>query len=163
MGLAVYNSSTGEGTVDVPLGYDLDQVVSVARARQAGHYHSATNIGGGMAAASDELLQNGRDGAFKMVVLLADGGANWINGTSDPAAARDYAIAEATRAYQLKYKVMTISLGLGADTSLMQQVADLADGIHYNVPGGTSIESTRDGLIDAFREIARKRPTMLVQ
>jgi hypothetical protein len=58
---------------------------------------------------------------------------------------------------------MTISLGLGADITLMQQVADIADGIHFNVPGGATVQQTRDALIDAFREIARKRPVTLVE
>jgi hypothetical protein len=163
IGLAVYNSATGEGSVEVPLGLDLDQVVNVARARQAGHYHSMTNIGGGLSVATDELHQNGRDGAFKMVIVLTDGVANWANGVHDTATASSYAITEATRAHDLKYKVMTISLGLGADTTLMQQVADIADGLHFNVPGGTTVQQTRDALIDAFREIARKRPVTIVE
>ncbi len=163
IGLVVYNSSSGEGTVEVPLTFDLDQAPAVARQRQAGHYHSATNVGGGLAAASNELLEHGRDGAFKMIVLLTDGAANYAFGATDPAAACDYTLAEAARAYQLKYKVMTISLGLGADTTLMQQVANMADGIHFSVPGGQTIAETEAGLVEAFREIARKRPVMLVE
>ena len=45
----------------------------------------------------------------------------------------------------------------------MQQFADIADGIHFNVPGGATVQQTRDALIDAFREIARKRPVTLVE
>lgn len=163
IGLAVFNSSTGEGSVEVPLSYDLDLAVQAAQLRQAGHYHSSTNIGGGLESAVDELMQNGRDGAFKMIILLADGGANFYNGASDPVGATNFAISEAQRAYAQKYKVMTISLGLGADLSLMQEIADLADGLHFNVPGGRTVNETRDDLIDAFREIARKRPVMLVE
>jgi Flp pilus assembly protein TadG len=163
IGLVVFNSSTGEGSVEVSLTEDLDQSVTTAQARQAGHYHMATNIGGGLHSAIDELLQNGRDGAFQMIVVLADGDANFVNGTHDSVAARDYVIAEANRAYQEKQKVMTISLGLGADTTLMQEVADIAEGMHYNVPGGRSVGEVSADLIDAFREIARQRPVMLVE
>jgi hypothetical protein len=163
VGLAVFNSATGEGSVEVPLSFDLDQAVTAAAERQAGHYHVSTNIGGGLHSAIDELAQNGREGAFKMIVLLADGGANFVGGAHDTVAARDYVISEATRAYGLKLKVMTISLGLGADTALMQNVADIGDGLHFNVPGGGTVEEMRDDLIDAFREIARNRPVMLVE
>jgi hypothetical protein len=163
IGLAVYNSSTGDGLLEVPLTHELDQVVNVTHARQAGHYHGMTNIGGGLEVAINELDQNGRDGAFKMIVLLTDGGANWTNGAHDQGAATSHAISEAIRAQELKQKVMTISLGLGADTTLMQQVADIADGVHFNVPGGATVSQTRDALIQAFREIARKRPVTLVE
>jgi hypothetical protein len=163
IGLAVYNSATGDGSVEVPLTYDLDQIINVTRERQAGHYHSMTNIGGGLESAIDELHQNGRDGAFKMVVLLTDGVANWSDGVHDTGAANSHAVSQAIRAHELKQKVMTISLGLGADTTLMQQVADIAEGIHFNVPGGATVDQTRDALIDAFREIARKRPVTLVE
>ncbi len=163
VGLAVFNSATGDGVVEVPLSFDLDQAVAAAQAKQAGHYHNMTNIGGGLGAAVDELTQNGRDGAFKMIVVLADGGANFYAGTNDPVAASDFARSEAARAYQLKQKVMTISLGLGADTSLMQQLADASEGVHFNVPGGRTVEEMRLDLLCAFREIARKRPVMLVQ
>ncbi len=163
VGLAVYNSASGGGSLEVSLTFDLDQAVTAAQGKQAGHYHSMTNIGGGLGVANDQLQQAGRDGAFKMIVLLTDGGANYVDGTNDPAGASSYAIAEATRSSALKYKVMTITLGAGADTSLMQQIADIADGVHFNVPGGGTVNETRDGLINAFREIARKRPVMLVE
>jgi Mg-chelatase subunit ChlD len=163
VGLAIYNSATGEGAVEVPLTDDLDQVVNVAWARQAGHYHGSTNIGGGMSVAEDELQQHGREGTFKMVIVLTDGVANWCGGTHDPVAARDHAISQATRAHDLKYKVMTISLGLGADITLMQELADIGDGVHFNVPGGQSVEEMSTDLMEAFAEIARKRPVMLVE
>ena len=98
-----------------------------------------------------------------MIVLLTDGAANYANGISDPVVAREYTLAQATRAYDLKFKVMTISLGLGADWSLMQEVADIADGIHFNVPGGQTMAETQNALLEAFREISRKRPVILVE
>ena len=56
-----------------------------------------------------------------------------------------------------------ISLGAGADTGLMQQVADITAGVHFNIPGSSSISEYEDQLKDVFREIADHRPLELVQ
>ena len=58
---------------------------------------------------------------------------------------------------------MTLSVGIGADTATMQSVADIADGKHYNVPGGTNYTTMHDQLKDAFEEIAKARPLKLVK
>jgi hypothetical protein len=62
-----------------------------------------------------------------------------------------------------KYKVMTISLGIEADTATMQSVADITDGKHFNVPGGANHQAMHDQLYDAFEEIAKARPLVLVK
>jgi hypothetical protein len=62
-----------------------------------------------------------------------------------------------------KIKVMTISLGVDADTSTMQAVATGTEGTHYNVPGGSDYAIMHQQLYDAFEAIAKARPLKLVK
>ena len=50
-----------------------------------------------------ELEQNGRYGAFKMIVLMTDGQANWHNGGYDTTAARNHVLSEANAAKALNF------------------------------------------------------------
>ncbi len=52
---------------------------------------------------------------------------------------------------------MTISLGLNADTTLMQQIADITGGKHFNVPGGGTIDECERTEGSVHREIAADR------
>jgi len=54
-------------------------------------------------------------------------------------------------------------LGAGADTGMMQEVADITDGRHFNVPGGEDVQEYHDGLLGVFREIADDRPLKIVR
>ena len=56
----------------------------------------------------------------------------------------------------------TISLGAGADMSLMQQVADMTGGEHFNVPVGSSIAAVEVQLEQVFRKIANSRTLKLI-
>lgn len=163
LALVVYNGPGGGAKVEIPLTMDINTVATRARERQAGHYHSYTNIGGGMEAARYELLQNARMGAFKMVVLMTDGRANWYNGTYDMAAARNQVLNEAYAAKAENIPVVTISLGAGADVDLMNQVAEITESRTFNVPGGQAVSEYREALFQVFREIADHRPMKLVQ
>jgi hypothetical protein len=162
LGLAVYDAADGEGKLEISLTEELSTVADSARHRQAGHYHNYTNIGAGMETARLELESNARDGAFKMMVLMTDGQANWHNGRYDTTAARNHVLAEAAAAAANHYPIVTISLGAGADTNLMQQVADITESRHFNIPGGQSVNDYRDGLMEVFRDIADARPLKLV-
>lgn len=184
IGLAIYNASNGEGEVIevesdtgelLPLIYDsdvdgegFDKVAEASKQHQASHYHTYTNIGGGMAAARQILKTEdeggeGRVGAFKMIVLMTDGRANWHDGHYDMSAAEDHVISEAYASADQRLPVVTISLGGGADKQLMQQVADITNSRHFNIPGGQSVGDYRDELIQVFREIADDRPLKLVK
>ena len=46
---------------------------------------------------------------------------------------------------------------------LMQQIADISDGVHFNVPGGQSVTDYEDDLLGVFRQIADDRPLILVK
>ncbi len=163
MGLSMYNGPGGEGILESTLSDDFGFIVAQANQRQAGHYHNYTNIGGGMRVAREELDARARPGAFKMIVLMTDGVANWTNGGVNNSAARDAVINEAHLAAEKGYVIVTISMGAGADKNLMQQVADITKGSHFNIPGGKTGEEYAEELTEVFQQIAGYRPLRLVQ
>ena len=162
IGLASYTYTDGEGTVEVPLTDDLASVETASRQRQAAHYHTYTNIGGGIAAACGELQARARTGTMKLIVLLSDGQANWYNGRYDLAAARQDALDQARLAAGAHIPILTISLGADADPDLMQQIADVTGGMHFVVPGGGSVDDYREQLYSVFAQVAAYWPLKLV-
>jgi hypothetical protein len=70
---------------------------------------------------------------------------------------------EAYTAADHHYPTVTISLGAAADTDLMQQIADITNGVHFNIPGGQTVDQVEEDLKDVFRVIADDRPLKLVQ
>jgi hypothetical protein len=159
VGLAVYNSADGGGKLESGLTRELQRIEDLSRQRQAGHYDRFTNIGAGMQKARLELEENGRHWAQKLIVLMTDGIANRPQPTST---AREFVLREAQRAADARFPIVTISLGSAADKDLMQQVADITAGIHFNIPGGRSVAAYEEDLKDVFRQIARHRPLELV-
>ncbi|MCA9227616.1 MAG: VWA domain-containing protein, partial [Planctomycetales bacterium] len=133
VGLSVYNSSSGMGELESELTLDLDFVSDAARHRQAGHYHDYTNIAAGMQKAREEFEANGRVGARKMMVLMTDGNANWTPYGYNTNAARNNVYDEAELCAELKIPIVTISLGAGADVALMEDVAEITAGLHFNI------------------------------
>ncbi|MCA9188848.1 MAG: VWA domain-containing protein [Pirellulaceae bacterium] len=160
IGLAIYTSADGTGKLEVPLTQDFDLVEQTSRQRQAGHYDSFTNIGAGMQKAREELEQNGRDSAVKLIVLMTDGIANRPNSVAQ---AKQYVRNESQNAANDHFPICTISLGAAADKALMQEVADTTSGVHFNIPGGQSVADYEEDLQEAFRKIADFRPVRLVQ
>ncbi len=163
VGLSVYNATDGEGKLEIALTDDYDPIVTSVATKQAGHYHSYTNIGGGLHSARVHLDGNARPNASKMIVLMTDGNANWVNGAYNEDAANQYVLDEAALCAEKKYPIMAISLGAAADATIMQQAADISGGRHFNVPGGSSQEDYYQQLYDVFLEIARARPLQIVK
>ncbi|MDX1943777.1 MAG: VWA domain-containing protein [Pirellulaceae bacterium] len=163
--LAIYNAANGEGMIEKPFTSDYDSISTTVSQRQAGHYHSYTNIGAGLHEAREHLDAHARPNAKKLIVLMTDGQANWVNGAYNESAANQYLIDEANlcAADARKYEVFAISMGAGADTSIMQQVATITDGTHFNVPGGSSQSDYYNQLYDTFEDIAKARPLKLVK
>jgi Mg-chelatase subunit ChlD len=95
-----------------------------------------------------------------MIVLMTDGIANRPGGTGS---GKSYALEQAGLAAERHYPIVTISLGNAADTDLMQQIADATHGVHYNIPGGSSVTDYEDELLAVFRRIADDRPLVLVK
>jgi len=161
VGLSAYTYPQGGGAkLENDLTFDLDTIESISRQRQAGHYDRYTNIGAGMQTARLELASNARPGAHLMMVLMTDGIANRPYGTNY---ARQLALNEAHAAADANIKIMTVSVGLNADTGLMQQIADITGGQHFNVPGGQPVADYAQELRDSFREIAADRPVTLIE
>ena len=162
VGLVVYNSPTQHATLEHPLTTDFEEVINTAKHRQAGHYNSMTNIGAGICVAREQLNENARPGAFKMIVLMTDGQAN--TSSDYTLSGRDYALSEARKAAADGYPIVTISLGNSADKTLMQQIADMTEGVHFNIPGlGSGVTDYKEGLMQTFRNIADDRPLLLVK
>lgn len=155
--LVVYNSPSEDALVEHNLTEDFDLIEDTVQHRQAAHHNNMTNIGAGIYEARLELDANARTGSFKMIVLMTDGIAN------RPDNARDYALGQADLAAERNYPIVTISLGSGADTSLMQQIADRTGGLHFNIPGMQGITDYEEQLLEVFRRIADHRPLLLVK
>jgi Mg-chelatase subunit ChlD len=130
-------------------------------ARQAGHYVGGTNISAGMNRARLELQNNSRVGAAKLLILMTDGMPNLPTGnvTLD----RNAVIAEANACSAAKIPVVCISLGSGADVSLMQEVASITGGANFVIPGGQTVNQVRAQLEQVFAQVAADRPLKLVK
>ncbi len=160
LGLVVYNSASENAVLESGLTPNLASVNDKVQARQAGHYNRQTNIGAGMQSARQELQNNARAGAFKMMVLMTDGQPNRpTNETAGTALVNSEAVA----CKNAKIPIVTISLGGAADTELMQSVANTTRGVHFNIPGGQTASAYEDQLIDVFGQVASTRPLKLVQ
>ena len=95
VGLVMYDATDGNAKLETGLTTNLDLVPAIVRQRQAGHYHDYTNIGAGMQKAREHLIAQGRINAFKMIVLMTDGVANWNNGSYNITAAKNHVLSEA--------------------------------------------------------------------
>jgi hypothetical protein len=163
VGLVIYDAADGNAILESPLTANLDTITNITNHRQAGHYSSYTNIGAGMQLGRMHLEQYGRPNACKLIVLMTDGLANWHNGTYDEAGAHQMVMDEANACITDKFKIMTIALGVSADTTTMWQVAQNTDGKYYNIPGGATYQTMHDQLRAAFKDIADARPMLIVK
>ncbi|MGQ9576095.1 MAG: VWA domain-containing protein [Thermoguttaceae bacterium] len=156
----IYNSAAQTAQIEHSLTEDFSMVQETIRHRQAAHYDNYTNIGAGILFGRTELEENARPGALKMIVLMTDGNANR---PTNATVAKEYAIQQAQLAAQKRYPILTISLGNDADAELCQQIAQITNGYHFNIPGGQSVSDYQDALVEVFRRIAAHRPLALVK
>lgn len=118
VGLSIYTHTNSAGAIlEHGLSRNLGQIKSTTQQRQARHYKSGTNISAGMKIGRDELIQHARPRAARLMALMTDGVPNE---PSNSATATATVITEANSAKTDKIKILTISLGAGADTALMQ-------------------------------------------
>jgi hypothetical protein len=159
--LVIYSASDNTAILEQALTNDFAKVAKASRERQAGHYAGGTNISAGMRKGREEIEQNARVGAARLLVVMTDGMVTLPTGNSntDKQLVRD----EAQRCADARIPIATISVGVYADTALMQEVADIAGGVAFVVPGGQPINDVRDQLEEAFAEVAADRPLKLVQ
>lgn len=156
VGLAIYATTA---RLEMGLTRDVQAIEDRLRTRQAGHYDGSTNIGAGMAIGRQELEKNAQSGASKLMILLTDGLANQPNNATD---AKKYVLQQADACQKAGIPVITISLGGGADKTLMQQVAGLTGGAHFNIPGGSNVSQYEEQLKKVFSFIAAGRALQLV-
>jgi len=163
--LVIYNGPDTGGYLEQAFTDDYDSIATIVSQRQAGHYHQYTNIGGGLKKGREHMDASARPHASKLIVLITDGLANWYNGSYNVSGAAQQIADETALCAQesRKYKIMTISMGVDADSSTMQAVADGTGGKHYNVPGGADHQTMHAQLYSAFEEIAKARPLKLVK
>ncbi len=149
-----------EAKLETGLTSDLSLVEDIVQHRQAKHYRSGTNIGAGIHRARLELESDARPGAERVLILMTDGQANRPGDDND---AKVYVLEQAQLCSDADIAILSLSVGSGADTTLMQQVADITGGAHFNIPGGQSVADYSAQLQDVFRQIAIDRPLELVR
>lgn len=161
VGLSIYTHTNTTGAIlEHGLSSNLSQIKTTTRQRQAGHYLGGTNISAGMKVARQELTNNSRARALKWMVLMTDGEANLPYSASY---AKQCVHDEAKLAKDAGIKILTISVGLGADVGLMQSVASMTGGEYFQVRGDQSIEDVKADLLAVFRKIAANRPLKLLK
>lgn len=158
VGLTIYTHTNSNGAyLESGLTHDIASVKPLYRNRQAAHYDNMTNIGGGLKVARLELENNGRQDAYRVIVLMTDGVANRPSGSAE-----SWAIQQANLCKASKIKIMAIALGLGADEDLMEELATITGGKHFVVPGGGTIAEYEAQLMQVFQDIAADRPLKLL-
>jgi len=161
LSLEIYGT-TARHEVDMSL--NLPQVSNRLNAMQAAHYDGWTNMGGGLTRAIEELTSSrARSASKKMIILLTDGNANVTRDgrIGDPDGGAVYALEEAQAAADLGIKIFAVSVGVDANQSLMDQIAEIGSGEHFHAEG--SIEQYSDQLEEIFRRIGGKRPVELIE
>jgi len=100
----------------------------------------------------DELTDFDGDGSADFEIDSDYGGwdSNWR--------AALHAFAKAKEAMDANIVVHTISVGSGADTSLMGAIAAMTGGSHLHVPGGSTIQEMEEDLQAAFALLAGQVP-----
>lgn len=154
---------------------------AIQRHKQAGHYTSNTNIGGGLKKAKELLDAKQRYGSRPTVLLMTDGQANrYDSGFSMPAGwnwndltdydgdgvanytttdtSKRYAFAMAKQLIDQGVTIHTLTVGAGADRDLMKAIAFAAGGQYIDCPGGSSVAAMQGQLLTAFGKIAANVP-----
>ena len=116
-----------------------------------------TNIGGAIEVAHQELLNNSREGAQLVIVLLTDGvpnrcgslGAGWSNCSGSSAAT--YARNAATAARADGILIYTVGLGSSLDEDLLNDLAEIGTGAYVNAPTPAELEATFEEVASLFR------------
>ncbi|MFW6114237.1 MAG: TadG family pilus assembly protein [bacterium] len=116
---------------------------------EAGKYTGWTGTGAAIGDATHLLHHSPHacDSAEKFIVLMSDGRANKPSGHG-----ASYARSMARYAANHEVTIYSISLGNGADLGLMQDIAELTDGEHFDATGTGQAELT-ERLTKAFKDV----------
>jgi len=151
VGFSVYST---RGSMAKRLTFDLPDLLADVQQRSAGGW---TNMGEGMERGREELTDNARAGAKKLMVVMTDGKANRPLDRDPLQYVRDEAAACATAGIPFA----AISFSRDSDRNIMREIANTTQGVHYHVAG--SVSQQEEELKRVFREIAAKRPLLLVE
>lgn len=144
---------------EVYLTQSIQEVPSRLYHMQSGHYNRTTNIGAGINRARAELKSaRTRSTAKKVIVVMSDGEANE---GGDGYAPKDYARYQAELAVNEQMTIYTVSVGYGVDRVLMQDVAQIANGMEFYAAGNP--EEYTEELKRIFRSLGGKRPVVLIE
>ena len=166
-----------------PISKDFVALKKLMHYKQAAHYSSSTNMGGGLKDAISLLDTKKRVGSRPTIILMTDGNANtWDSGESgslpsgwnwndlldyngdgnaDFTTSNSYAtnvLKYVKQAVDKGYTVHAISVGADADRDLLQAIAWLGNGYAIDVPGGMSVSDMEDQVRAAFSKIASAVP-----
>ena len=149
-GLVSYATSAN---TDLELSQSGSAIINAIRQFPPGGY---TNIGGGMQDGITELTSARAQGfCRKVMILLSDGVANIDQyGSYSTSGGRQYALDRAEVARANGILVFTISVGAGADRSLMQQIAHTTGAAEYFATTGSELP-------DIFNQIFERVPPQL--
>ncbi len=149
---------------EVDLTHDHTQVADRLVNMQAGHYDTWTNMGGGIERAIEELgSDRARGMSVKMIILLTDGNANVTESgqTGNYTGGAAYALEQALVAKDAGIRIFAVSVGAGANQSLMDQIADIGQGEHFHAGG--SIDQYSQQLAEIFERLGGTRPVELIE
>lgn len=172
-GLATYAQ---KGTLDFQL---TDDWAALSSAVQSYDPKGGTAMADGMKRANEELeservLNSNSSLSLKVMILITDGNANVVNGTTygNPWGTITFnqksitcgihqtvatAIEQqAVRARNNNVRVYTVSFGQDADLKIMPEIATMTNGLFYYA------ENSED-LTDVFRDIFKRLPPLLTQ
>ena len=146
------------------LTYDYQAVADSLDQMQAGQDGLYTNMGDGIQHAISELTSpRARPNAVKIMVLLTDGQAN-VNesgGYTDYYGGREWALDSAGEAVAQGIRIHCVSVGVGADRGLMQQIASHGAGSEFYAGG--SIEDYTAQLREIFYTLGGASPVVLIE
>ncbi len=145
VGLASYSNTA---TREVELTDDYAEIDDANFALSMNFDGGMTNVGEGIKKGIDIVINSkyARPWATNALVLMSDGVHN--TGT-DPITAAEEAVTRGIPIY-------TVSFSNEANQALMQQIADMTGGTHYHAVDAQQLN-------DAFRNIARRLPSMLTK
>ena len=148
---------------EIDLTRDYINISSRLAEMQAGHYDTWTNIGGGIKKGIAELESiRARSFSRKIIILLTDGIANTNSeGNYDTQGAIDFAIEQTEIAASKGIKIFAISVGSGADQSLMNQIAQTSNGTHFHAAG--NIQDYETELASIFQTLCTTRDYQIVE
>jgi Flp pilus assembly protein TadG len=166
-----------------PISSDYAAVKKLMHYKQAAYYSHFTNMPGGMKDAVALIDAYKREGSRPTIILMTDGNGNVMDSGENSAPVdnwnwnklfdydgdgkldyqSDDQIAKCTLNYVKQaadkgYTVHAISVGVDADTELLQAVAWMGKGYYIHVPGGTSVSQMEAEIKAAFVKIAAAVP-----